>query len=313
MGIYLGAFGWVENLSPAVKVFVSPETLPPSLRPNDTHPVLEEDDVITSAANRGVGARQGGFAHAPSINHASAAALLRNAYLSHASPEQAKCFPSICPPSECGARQFVLEGMRNGQPIEALLGYQFERGLHDLTSAECRATTMSRCWSSINSSFLTGQAFPFESREVSQAGTGAPSETVPAYSVVNGLQLSAGNAYRRQRLWAGRWLGTARRRANGRMPTQGGAILAERDGLLDTLDAVKDLLMAENAFQLVRGNFDRVAAVSLAQKDAHIPPELEVIKTPRGSEFTFTNRVTLHFDRSRSDAGLPTIRGQRSQ
>jgi hypothetical protein len=27
--------------------------------------------------------------------------------------------------------QFVLEGMRNGQPIEALLGYQFERGLHD--------------------------------------------------------------------------------------------------------------------------------------------------------------------------------------
>src|SRR5947209_323078 len=66
--------------------------------------------------------------------------------------------------------------------------------------------------------------------------------------------------------------------------------------MLDTLDAVKDLLMAENAFQLVRGNFDRVAAVSLAQKEARIPPELEVINTPRGTEFTFTNRVTLHFD-----------------
>jgi hypothetical protein len=73
-------------------------------------------------------------------------------------------------------------------------------------------------------------------------------------------------------------------------------MLRVRDGLLDTLDAVKDLLMAENAYQLVQGNFDRVAAVSLAQKDARIPPSLEVLNTPRGTRFTFTNRVTLHFD-----------------
>ncbi len=77
---------------------------------------------------------------------------------------------------------------------------------------------------------------------------------------------------------------------------QGAAILAEQSALRDTLDAVKDLLLAENAFQLARGNFDRIAAVSLAQKEAHIPPELEVINTPRGTEFTFTNRVTLHFE-----------------
>ena len=30
--------------------------------------------------------------HAPSLNHASAAALLRSAYLSHAGPEQAEMF-----------------------------------------------------------------------------------------------------------------------------------------------------------------------------------------------------------------------------
>ena len=77
---------------------------------------------------------------------------------------------------------------------------------------------------------------------------------------------------------------------------QGAAILAERDSLLETLDAVKDLLMAENAFQLVQGNFDRVAAVSLAQKDARIPPRSKCSNTPRGTQFTFTNRVTLHFD-----------------
>jgi len=58
---------------------------------------------------------------------------------------------------------------------------------------------------------------------------------------------------------------------------QGAAILTVRDTLLDSLDAVKDLLMAENAYQLVQGNFDRVAAVSLAGKDARIPPSLEVL------------------------------------
>ena len=33
--------------------------------------------------------KRGGFTHAPSINHAAAAALLRNAYLSHADSDQA--------------------------------------------------------------------------------------------------------------------------------------------------------------------------------------------------------------------------------
>ena len=93
---------------------------------------------------------------------------------------------------------------------------------------------------------------------------------------------------------------------------QGAAIVAARDALIETLDAVKDLLMAENAYQLVQGNFDRVAAVSLAQKDARIPPTLEVLNTPRGSQFTFTNRVTLQFDDLDPSAGVqPALAGRR--
>jgi hypothetical protein len=278
-GIYLGAFGWVENLKPAAKVFLSRDSLPPSLRPADDHPVLEED------------ARKGGFVHAPSLSHAAAAAVLRNAYLSHAAPEQADMFAINLSSERVRRGQFVLEGMRNGQPIEALLGYQFERGLHDRT--ELPVLELNR--------FILPfrQAFFFESREVAQAGTGAPAETVPPYSVVNGLKLaqatlSAANGF---------GLSAVLPAADRPNANQGAAIVAEQSALLDTLDAVKDLLMAENAFQLVRGNFDRVAAVSLAQKEAHIPPELEVINTPRGTEFTFTNRVTLHFDDL--DAALP--------
>jgi hypothetical protein len=290
-GIYLGAFGWVESLKPARKVFLSSETLPPSLRPEDAHPILEEDEVLASPASRQGELRQGGFTHAPSINHASAAALLRNAYLSHAKPEQAEIFSVNLSSERVRRAQFILEGMRNGQPIEALLGYQFERGLHDRTSESAARGDVPVL--ELNRFILPyRQAFPFESREVVQVGTGSASLTVPAYTVVNGLRLtqatlSAANAYGLDAM------------LEGALPpdsSQGAAILSERDRLLDTLDAVKDLLLAENAFQLVRGNFDRVAAVSLAQKDAHLPPELEVINTPRGTEFTFTNRVTLHFD-----------------
>ena len=229
--------------------------------------------------------------HAPSLSHAAAAALLRNAYLSHALPEKAEMFSVNLSSERVRRGQFVLEGMRNGQPIEALLGYQFERGLHDRTSASAARGDIPVL--ELNQFILPfRQAFTFESREVVQAGTGAPAETVPPYSVVNGLKLSQAT------LSAANGFGLTTILQPAELPNanQGAAILAEQSALLDTLDAVKDLLMAENAFQLVRGNFDRVAAVSLAQKEAHIPPDLEVINTPRGTEFTFTNRVTLHFD-----------------
>jgi predicted nucleic acid-binding Zn-ribbon protein len=289
-GIYLGAFGWVENLRPGVKAFISPEALPALLRPHDGQPVLEEDDAVPPGPDRPPGSSRGGFVHAPSLNHASAAALLRNAYLSHATPDAADMFSVNLSSERVRRAEFILEGMRNGQPIEALLGYQFERALHDRTSESAARPDVTVL--ELNQFILPyRQAFLFEGREVEQTGTGGAAEVIPAYSVVNGLKLgqatlSAANGY-----------GTSGVLSPAEQPNaiQGAAILAEQDNLLNTLDAVKDLLMAENAYQLVRGNFDRVAAVSLAQKDAHIPPELEVTETPRGSEFTFTNRVTLHF------------------
>ena len=289
-GIYLGAFGWVENLVPKAKTFLNADSLPPSLRPADAQPILEEDEVLTSPPGA-VGAKQGGFVHAPSLNHASAAALLRNAYLSHATPAQADMFAVNLSSERVRRGQFILEGMRNGQPIEALLGYQFERGLHDRTSRSEASGEVPVL--ELNQFILPfRQAFPFESIEVVQTGTGAPSETVPPYSVVNGLKLSQAALSAANGFGLDQVLPAADRpKAN-----QGAAIVAEQNALSDTLDAVKDLLMAENAYQLARGNFDRVAAISLAQKEAHIPPELEVVNTPRGTEFTFTNRVTLHFD-----------------
>ena len=294
-GVYLGAFGWVENLKPTPRVRLRPESLPSVLRPaaTDTGPLLEEDEVplASAAPNALLGSRRGGFMHAPSINHAAAAALLRNAYLSHADSAQADVLSNNLSSGRVRRAQFVLEGMRNGQPIEALLGYQFERALHDLTS---RSAQLGEVPVLELNEFIEPyrQAFPLEAREIAQAGTGPASESIPPYSVVNGLALMSatldtGNAF---------GLASVLGAATPPGAAQGLAIVQTRDALTETLDAVKDLLTAENAYQLVQGNFDRVAAVSLAQKDARVPPTLEVLNTPRGSQFTFAHRVTLHFD-----------------
>jgi predicted nucleic acid-binding Zn-ribbon protein len=290
-GVYIGAYGWVERVKRTPRVGLRREDLPAKLRPSeeDKGPIFEED-ALPSTSRRAQGLKRGGYTHAPSISHAAAAALLRNAYLSHSDSEQSDVLSNNLSSDRVRRAQFLLEGMRNGQPIEALLGYQFERALHDRTSASAAGGGP---LIELNEFILPyRQAFPFDSREIPQAGTGPARETVPPFSVVNGLKLTtadlnAANGY---------GLSSVLNGAPAPGADQSAAILTARDSLVETVDAVKDLLMAENAYQLVQGNFDRVAAVSLAQKEARIPPSLEVLNTPRGTQFAFSNRVTLHFD-----------------
>ena len=67
-GIYLGAYGWVENIRPSAKETIAGDTVPEKLRPPNQSPLYSYGD-------------NGGFVHAPSLNHASAAAVLRSGYL----------------------------------------------------------------------------------------------------------------------------------------------------------------------------------------------------------------------------------------
>ena len=73
----------------------------------------------------------GGYVHAPSLDHGAAAAILRSGFLANATPRIPTRWRSTSHPSACGCAVGVLQGMRNGQRLGALLGYQFERGLHD--------------------------------------------------------------------------------------------------------------------------------------------------------------------------------------
>jgi predicted nucleic acid-binding Zn-ribbon protein len=266
-GIYMGAYGWVENVKPEERTTVNPDTVPEKLRPEKDIPVYEYSD-------------NGGFVHAPSLNHASAAALLRSAYLSHATKDDPDLMAVNLSSERVRRALFILEGIRNGQLIEALLGYQFERGMHD-RSSENPALNLNLYIYNFR------EAFVIKQNKIKQQGSDDTSEeTIPPYSVLDGLTLAESTKpypYDVKGL-------------EGLNSDQINAIKAEKDRLSDSLDAIKDLLISESAYQVVQGNFDRTGAVLNSMKDIQVPPEIDVINTPRSSQFTFTNRVTLHFE-----------------
>ena len=76
----------------------------------------------------------GGYVHAPSLNHATAAAILRNGYLTHATADAPDLLALNLSSRRVRRAKQLLDGIRNGQSLEVLLGIQFERGLHEWTT-----------------------------------------------------------------------------------------------------------------------------------------------------------------------------------
>jgi hypothetical protein len=109
-GLAIGGYGWVEDLRPAT--------------PGETVAVEDEPGPVMAAPD------DPGFIHAPSLNQASAAALLRNAHLAHGGGADSPYAVELTSARARLARQ-LFDGVRQGQPIGALLGYTFERHLHE--------------------------------------------------------------------------------------------------------------------------------------------------------------------------------------
>ena len=267
-GIYIGAQGYLENVKPKFggRTKVSESELPGVLREN-------KDNLYTAAGN-------GGYVHAASLNHATAAAILRNGYITHASPADKEMMNVNLSSERVRRASALVEGIRNGQTLETLLGYQFERGLHDWTTRAVNPVILNHLIP------VFRQAFPIKKTKVPQAGkvTG-PEETIDDFHVVNGLalaQVTTGFPYG-VTLPA---LSTA----------QVDAITTEKTNIENSLDAVRDLLTAECAYQLALGNFDRASAVMQSISSAQIPTEIEVTASARGTSLAFTHRAAIHFD-----------------
>ncbi|MBO9618058.1 MAG: hypothetical protein J7539_03395 [Niabella sp.] len=271
-GIYMGAYGYLEKVKPGNKrTRVREEILPRSLW-------TQQNNLYTEAGN-------GGYVQAPTLNHATAAAILRNGFLTHANPAEKELLTVNLSSERVRRAKGLLEGIQNGQTLEALLGYQFERGLHDWTTRPVNPVILDMLIPAFR------DQFPITKTKVPQNGnvTG-PEETIKDYSVVNGLALA--------NITVDFPYGIAVPVALSN--DQINAVKEEKKGIEDTLDAMRDLLTAESAYQLALGNFDRAAAVMQAISGASISPEPEIIGSSRGTDLSFTNKVVVHFDNTTS-------------
>ncbi len=270
-GIYMGSYGYLENVKPGNdRKKINESVLPEALREG-------EDNLYTAFNN-------GGYVHAPSLNHATAAAILRSGYLTHASPEEKEMLAVNLSSERVRRALYLIEGIRNGQTLEVLLGYQFERGLHDWSTKQIDPQFLNQFIPDFRS------AYPIKKTKVPQAGnvTG-PEETIDDFHVVNGLLLA-------ETTEEAPFISVAM------SDDEKEAIVKVRDNILNALDALRDVLTAESAYQLAMGNFDRAAAVVRALADGELLPDIEVINTARGTNLSITNRVVIHFDPTISTA-----------
>ena len=272
-GLYLGAYGIVEGLEadpPGVPV----ADLPATLTPKNGGTVTRDPDNF-------------GFIHAPSLNHAVTAAILRSGSVSEPGTE---AFNINLSSSRTRDALWMIEGIRNGQLPAALLGYRFERGLREADPALQQ--------------YLPALRFAFPMPRPPETQPDDPKESITAHDVVNGLAIV--QALREHRLDA------ALAAMNPGLSAAARPVIDTlAAALAELLDACADLMLAESVHQAAQGNFARAgAAVTAAGEFTHVPDRFDVVDTPRTGT-TVTQRLLLAFDpAARAPAGADTPRSR---
>ncbi len=229
---------------------------------------------------------RGEFIPAPSLRHATAAAVLRSGYQANrfSSEEGDGLFAVNLSSSRVKDALFLLEGVRNGQDLSALLGYRLERAMQEYRD-DSDVPILAELIYDLR------EIYPFRVNALETAGESAPAEVKEDFSqrVINAIDLLEAGAN-----WADELttpLSTEQREAME-------ALLAALDG---NLDSVKDLLAAEGVYQLVDGQMDRAKAALDAMTEGEQLTRPEIVEIPRSS-LPLTFRMGVLFP----DRALPT-------
>lgn len=254
-GLYLGAYAWIEHLKPTTAEIV-PAQIPPDLAAQ--FPGAEP--LMTDPAG-------GGYIHAPSMQHADTAAVLRAGYLANAGKDNPDTLAVNLSSDRVRVALTLIEGIRNGQSLGALLGYRFERGLHDdFELAEVDKFI-----------YPLRKAFPLVADALASTKTD-PSisiEAIEARNVLDGKKLVDRVQSTKNKIYP-----YGLPDMPNADPDQQKALNDVTDVLLDAYDALADLALAEGVHQAVQGNYDRVASTIEAYTTGNFPPEPQVVQTP---------------------------------
>jgi len=287
-GIHLGAFGWVENLKrDGNKIEAKKADLPDGLSPADVK-VYDDPD-------------NDGFIHAPSLNHAIAAAVLRSAYKANYKEEDINNRLAVnISSSRVRMALNLIDGVKNGLQIGAILGFQFEKGIHERYKI-----------AELDKFILPFRnAFPLvvPVKDNAQAGKEVAynSNVVDGmallnkiYDAVKWLDFPSDKTMYEVLTDAGnnavlKWLHDLVT-DNGGGNTEYEQIAKEIDRMADALDALGDVVISESVYQIVQGNHIRAAAMVNSLAQGKNIPDPQIVETPR-SGTVVTQRVVLNFE-----------------
>jgi hypothetical protein len=221
-----------------------------------------------------------GYVHAASVGQAATAAVLRSGYLTHAGGPLGERLALDLTSRRVRLALELARGVRAGHQLGALLGYRFERALH-----ERPGLGLARYLPALR------QLAPLAAGKRAPVPAGTSVDAVAAPVVVDGLALVREAA---TLAWGQRPDG-----ADIALPAAGSADqarLAEQlDELRDALDALGDLGVAEAVHQAVHGNATAAGGALDVLAGGEVPPaDPEVIRTARaGTGVTHRLLVSL--------------------
>ncbi len=271
-GLYAGAFGWIENLMPRAESQTS----------------------------------EGGYIQAPSYVHAAASAVLRNGYLIHANDREKKDLFKINLNSERTKDALeLINGIQN-TPLPELLGYKLERRLHD-TKIDYLIDEFRKHFP-LNKDDLKKLEHAIEQRQ----------ERIVPRNVTDGLAVfknwkrlvdsissfDAGEIKEFMKRdshvpgWQAFFIEISKKYAadqEEKILNLINQLKPELNFLLDKMDGLSDLCIAESVFQAVGGNFSRSGAVLDGMSGDGQIPTPEISMTPRTGPRQ-TQRIALAFE-----------------
>ena len=236
-GVHLGGYGWLIDLRTEERVAFEP-------------PVPGEKGPLWNVLG------DGGAILAPSMAHAATAAVLRAAELTHRDAgEQATVARLDVTSASVRAGRWVLDAVAAGQSAAAVVGYRFERLLHEAKLDQYIDDVRAK--------------FPLHGGQAKDDAAAGAVEAVAPRDVVDGVSL-----------WD-HWQTSH----EPPIPVEGAdraamdTVLADLDA---TVEAVSDLLVAEGVHQLVAGSAERAAATltGIGRGDP-VPSDPAVARTPR--------------------------------
>ncbi len=268
VGSYFGGYAMVENVRPVSRT------------------VVNVPGVGSAEAQAG----NGGFIQAPSMAHATAAAVLRNGYLSYggetASAQMKYAFDLSS--ARVRAAREILDEVRAGQPLGAAFGYNFERAVQENYPTSLGLDAYR---------FALRNHYPLVANK---SGTNTVQTslvpTVAARNVVDGLALWT--AFQNNTVPWDTATDLPRRTkvVNGvTVPNPPFTALATEIGNLgNAIDGVSDLNISEGVLQLVRSNITNAAGNLDALARGSRPPDPQMALSQRGG-LAATHRVALVF------------------